>query len=159
MDISRETDRAFHDQRRPPRRGSGIAAVAAYISGLLVFILLAGCHDDLGERLQSGQVRAWHGLQGRWVGSVVPADAACGSQTQGLLTIGEKGFGFDPFQSTTVIQGEVSIDGHLIGSMARQGGEHQNLSISFDGIASESGTITGTLQSGRCHWTVTLHRG
>jgi hypothetical protein len=58
-----------------------------------------------------------------------------------------------------VIQGELGKDGHLNGTLVRQGPEHQNLSISFDGMASESETISGTLQSGRCHWTVTLHRG
>jgi hypothetical protein len=75
------------------------------------------------------------------------------------MSIGEKGFGFDPFQSTTVIQGEVGKDAHLRGNLARPGGDHQNLAIGFEGTASEANTISGTLQSGRCHWTVTLHRG
>ncbi len=126
---------------------------------LLCVALLAGCHGDLGERLQSGQVLAWHGVQGRWVGPVEATNPACGSLTQGLLTIGEKAFAFDPFQSTTVIRGEVGKDGHLNGSMIRQGGEHQNLTISFEGSASESGTLGGTIQSGRCQWKVALHRG
>lgn len=131
----------------------------ASASGLLLVVLLAGCHEDLGERLQSGQVLPWHGLQGRWVGSVIPADPACGAATQGLMTIGGKTFGFDPFQSTTVIDGDVDEDGHLSGSLTRQGGEHQNLVISFQGLASATDTISGTLLSGRCHWSVSLHRG
>jgi hypothetical protein len=135
------------------------AGMLAGTTLLLCVALLAGCQEDLGERLQSGQVLAWHGVQGRWVGPVEPANPSCGSRTQGLLTIGEKGFGFDPFESTTVIQGEVGKDGHLSGTLARQGGEHQNLVISFEGLASESGTLSGTLQSGRCQWTVALHRG
>jgi hypothetical protein len=86
-------------------------------------------------------------------------DPACGSATQGLMSIGDKGFGFDPFQSTTVIQGEVGKDGRLNGSLARLGSDHQNLLITFEGAASGSETISGTLQSGRCHWSVTMHRG
>jgi hypothetical protein len=79
------------------------------------------------------------------------------------MSIGEKGFGFDPFQSTTVIQGVVTNNSHLSGTLTRQGGERQGLSITFDGAAnqvdSKADTISGTLVSGRCQWTVTLRRG
>jgi hypothetical protein len=51
------------------------------------------------------------------------------------MTIGKKGFGLDPFQSTAVIHGEVGDDGHLHGSLIRQGGDHQDLSIGFEGMA------------------------
>jgi hypothetical protein len=133
------------------------------IFAALTIVLTAGCERDLGERLQSGRVLAWQGLQGRWVGPVVPADKSCGATAQGLMSIGEKGFAFDPFQSTTVIQGAVGKDGHLTATLTRQGGDHQNLSVRFEGTASgagsESETIDGTLVSGRCHWKVTLHRG
>jgi hypothetical protein len=143
------------------QRSCDVAAVTAsgVCTFLLMLVLLTGCEGDLGERLQSGRVLPLHGLQGRWTGPVVPKDAACGPAKQGLMSIGENGFGFDPFQSTTVIQGEVTKDGHLSGNLVRQGGDHQNLSISFDAMASEAETISGTLQSGRCHWTVALHRG
>jgi hypothetical protein len=128
-----------------------------------VLPLLAGCAGDLGESLQSGQVLPWHGLQGRWIGSVVPTDASCGRTTQGLMSIGEKGFGFDPFESTTVLQGVVANDGHMTGTLVRQGTERQSLSISFNGSAnhgdSKTDSIGGILVSGRCQWTVTLHRG
>lgn len=123
--------------------------------------LLAGCGGgDFGEHLQSGKVLALRGLQGRWVGSVVPAQASCGATTQGLMTIGSKGFGFDPFQSTTVVQGTVDDNGHLSGKLVRQ---QPAASISFEASAGQDAadqeTITGTLQSGRCQWQVTLHRG
>ncbi len=76
------------------------------------------------------------------------------------MSIGGKGFGFDPFGSTTVIRGEVSDDGHLSGRLVRQGADHQDLSISFDAMgAAATDAISGTLQSGRCRWTVTLRRG
>jgi hypothetical protein len=75
------------------------------------------------------------------------------------MSIGEKTFGFDPFQSTSVIDGNISPDGHLNGRLDRQSGNHQDLSITFMGNAAAKGTIDGTLQSGRCRWTVTLHRG
>jgi hypothetical protein len=136
----------------------GLAFAAALTIGFI-----AGCKEDIGERLQSGRVLALQGLQGRWVGPVVPADKSCGPTTEGLMSIGDKGFAFDPFQSTTVMQGDVSKDGRLIGNLSRQGGDHQNLSVSFEGAVSGDGSeaeaINGTLVSGRCHWKVTLHRG
>jgi hypothetical protein len=129
------------------------------VTAVLASGLAAGCQADLGEHLQSGQVLAWHGLQGRWVGPVVPTEPSCGTETQGLMSIGERGFALDPFQSTAVIRGEISNDGHLGGSLVRQGPQHQDLSIAFQGIAAGSDSIGGTLQSSRCSWTVTLHRG
>jgi hypothetical protein len=133
------------------------------ICTVLTIALVAGCEGDLGERLQSGRVLAWQGLQGRWVGPVVPADKSCGATAQGSMSIGDKGFAFDPFQSTTVIQGTVGNDGGLTGNLTRQGGDRQNLSVSFEGSASRAGSqpesIDGTLVSGRCRWKVTLHRG
>lgn len=129
----------------------------------LILALIAGCGGDMGERLQSGRVLALHGLQGRWVGPVVPQDKSCGPVAQGLMSIGEKGFAFDPFESTTVIQGVVGKDGRLTGDLARLGPDHQNLSVSFEGSASADGSdteaIEGAVVSGRCHWKVTLHRG
>jgi hypothetical protein len=132
--------------------------------GDLAFVLLfgclsAGCHKDLGEYLQSGRVLPLHGLQGRWVGLAVPADTSCGPTTKALMTIGEEGFGLDPFQSSTVITGKVSDDGHLVGELVRQGAERREVSINFEGVASGLGLIEGTLRSGRCHWTVELRRG
>lgn len=144
--------------RRSRVRGARQNAAVGLPEALLV-VLLAGCGAKLDDRLQSGEVLAWHGLQGRWVGPVVPAEAACGQATKGLMSIGEHGFGFDPFQSTTVIDGTIGSDGHLRGDLVRQSAAHQSLSISFEGATMGSGTIQGTLQSGRCRWTVTLHRG
>jgi hypothetical protein len=126
---------------------------------LLLLALITGCKEDLGERLQSGQVLAWQGLQGRWVGPVVPTEHACGATTRGLMSIEDKRFALDPFQSTTVVRGELSAGGHLIGKLVRQGPDHQDLSISFEAMAAGNDAISGTLQSGRCHWMVTLHRG
>jgi hypothetical protein len=137
--------------------------ISRSICTALAAALIAGCEGDLGERLQSGRVLAWQGLQGRWVGPVVPADKSCGATTQGLMSIGDKGFALDPFQGTTVIQGAVSKDGHLAGNLTRQGGDRQNLAASFvasvSGAGSEAEAIDGILESGRCHWKVTLHRG
>lgn len=144
------------------RRAVPIASLACQ---LLLATAVCGCADDLAstggklaDRLQSGKVLAWDGLQGRWAGPVVPTDPSCGTQTQGLLSIGEGEFGFDPFQSTTVIEGKVTDDSHMAGNLVRQNSAHQSLTISFEAAASGSDTIAGTLQSGRCHWTVTLHR-
>jgi hypothetical protein len=121
--------------------------------------LVSACSEDLGEPVQSGRVLAWQGLQGRWVGSVVPTEHDCGSVTQGLMSIGQKGFGFDPFVSTVVIRGEVREDGHLRGSTVHHSADHQDVALDFEGFAARPDQIDGTLQSGRCSWTVTLHRG
>ena len=126
---------------------------------LLLALVASGCASELEDRLQSGQVMALHGLQGRWTGLVTPSGSACGDPTRGLLSIGPKGFGFDPFQSTLTIQGEVSEDGHLHGSASRRGADHQELTITFDGSATRPGLIEGSLQSGRCRWAVDLRRG
>jgi hypothetical protein len=144
------------------RRGVRIASLACqFLPAIAVFGCttdLASTGGELADRLQSGKVLAWDGLQGRWAGPVVPTDPSCGTPTQGLLSIGEGGFGFDPFQSTTVIEGKVTDDSRLTGNLVRQNSQHQSLTISFEAAASGSDTIAGTLQSGRCHWTVTLHR-
>lgn len=129
---------------------------------LLLALLVAACNIDtshLSEPLQSGRVLALDGLEGRWVGPVAPTTPDCGKTTQGLMAIGETGFGFDPFEGAIVISGKVTDDGHLNGELVRQGGDHQTVSISFSAAASGSDAIAGSLQSGRCHWTVTLHRG
>jgi hypothetical protein len=139
--------------------GKFLQSIRREFLALAVALLLNGCGGDLGEPLQSGRVIAWQGWQGRWVGSVIATDPTCGSETRGLMTIGDKGFGFDPFASTAVIQGQVTPDGKLTGTLARQGPDHQNLSLAFEGVASGSESITGVLRSGRCHWTVTLRRG
>ena len=151
-------------------RGRGLGSVTGLprgdfraiilMSRLVPALLLLGCgHKDLAEPLQSGEVFAWSGLQGRWVGPVVPSDPSCGRESQGLLSIGEGEFGFDPFQSTTVIEGKVADKGNLVGSLMRESPDHKPLSISFEAAATGSDTIKGELQSGRCHWAVTLHRG
>ena len=58
-----------------------------------------------------------------------------------------------------MVRGDLGDDGHLSGRLIRQGADHQDLSISFEGMAAGTDAINGTLQSGRCRWTVTLHRG
>ncbi|MBO0710689.1 MAG: hypothetical protein J2P47_05355 [Acetobacteraceae bacterium] len=100
------------------------------------------------------------GVEGRWAGSVHPTDPACGPDRHGLMRIGRGTFAFDPFESTTVIQGTVAGD-TLKGTLSRPGGGGRTLSISFEGradSAAEQETITGTLTSGGCAWQVTLRR-
>ena len=67
---------------------------------LLLLALITGCREDLGERLQSGRVLAWHGLQGRWVGSGRPDRACLRRRDTGADVDRGKGFALDPFQST-----------------------------------------------------------
>ena len=135
------------------RQIGGFAACA------LLALPTSGCDTDVAEKLQSGKVLALYGLQGRWVGSVTPGDASCGPSTRGVLTIGGGDFGFDPFQSTTVIQGTVGRDGQLGGTFIRQDTQHQPISISFNAAAADGEAITGELVSGRCRWAVALRRG
>jgi hypothetical protein len=125
-----------------------------------LWLLLAGsCHSELSDTLQSGRVLSWSGLEGRWVGEVTPAAGSCGHTTKGLMTIGRHGFAFDPFQGAEVVRGDAATDGRLVGKLDRTGPGRQDLSITFEGTASTASTIDGVLQSGRCRWTVALHRG
>jgi hypothetical protein len=134
------------------------------ISLLGLILTIGACGEqDLGARFQSGRVFGLAGLEGRWVGEVAPKDPGCGAATKGTMTIGPTRFGFDPFQSTVAITGDVATDGHMEGTMARTGAEKQVSSISFQGQAkggtTEAEAITGELASGSCHWSVLLRRG
>jgi hypothetical protein len=107
-------------------------------------------------------VLALDGLEGRWGGTVHPGDgSACGPERHGLMRVGDGKFAFDPFESTTVINGTVEKD-TLSGTLTRPGGGHQTLSISFTGHAREDAggkqTIDGVLTSGKCSWQVALER-
>jgi hypothetical protein len=130
--------------------------------GLILTIAACG-QRDLGASLQSGRVLGLAGPEGRWVGDVRPEGPGCGTATKGAMTIGQGKFGFDPFQSTTVITGDVGTDGHMEGTMVRTGAEKQVNSISFQGQVKRNtaGTesIAGELTSGSCHWSVLLRRG
>jgi len=75
------------------------------------------------------------------------------------MTIGEHGFAFDPFQGAAVVRGDVAKDNRIVGKTVRTGPGHQDLSITFEGTATTADTIDGLLLSGRCRWTVALHRG
>ena len=74
-----------------------------------------GASDLIGN----GQTFAIYGLEGRWAGPVTPTAANCGDATTGSMTIGDNGFGFAPFEGTTVITGTVSKDGTLSGTLSR----------------------------------------
>ena len=126
---------------------------------ILCLLCAGGCHSELSDILQSGQVLSWNGLQGRWVGDVTPAAGSCGPPAKGLMTIGEHGFAFDPFQGVEVVRGDVARNGHLVGKLVRTGPGNQDLTITFEGTAATADAIDGLLQSGRCRWTVSLHRG
>ncbi len=140
--------------------------VRAGLSAGLVAPLLGSCGvGELPKRaadaIGTGQVFGFSGLEGRWAGPVRPTDAACGPERHGLMRVGGGTFAFDPFGSTTVIDGTVKQD-TLSGALSRQGGTHQTLTIGFEGTArvdpDKKETIGGTLKSGRCTWQVTLHR-
>lgn len=128
----------------------------------LGMLLLAGCSlSEMGKRasdhIGTGRVLALAGLEGRWAGPVHPTDPACGPERHGLMRIGDASFAFDPFESTTVINGTVR-DGALNGTLSRPGGGGRTVSIRFEGRAEQEETITGTLTSGPCTWQVTLRR-
>jgi hypothetical protein len=135
----------------------GALSFAAVSAGLM-----AGCGpaERVSRNIGTGETFPISGMEGRWAGRVTPADNSCGPTTTGSMSIGSGAFGFDPFQSTTIIQGQIS-GRELHGSLSRLGANRTMLSIRFDGIA-ESGTgkdrISGTLVSGPCRWSVTLDR-
>lgn len=124
--------------------------------------LLVACTGDAGERLQSGRVLPWAGLEGRWVGPVTPSDPGCGVGVVGLMSIGSDTFAFDPFQSTAVLRGKVGSAGDLVGKATRPVLAGSSITMEFLGRVTRSESderIVGTLISGRCHWSVILFRG
>ena len=126
-----------------------VSAVAAMV--------LCGCGT-----IGSGKVLSLGGLEGRWSGAVRPSNPACGAERHGLMRIGGNTFAFDPFESTTIINGNVEGD-VLKGSLTRIGGGHRQLSITFEGHArtgpDREKAIEGVLASGHCVWQVVLARG
>jgi hypothetical protein len=136
--------------------------VRFFLSALLLLSLNA-CNNEVADRLQSGRVLSFLGLEGRWVGPVTPQAENCGQPTKGLMTVDRKTFSFDPFEGTTVIEGTVSDDNHFDGALSRPGPDHQVVSITFSGSVAQSDAggdgINGRLESGRCSWAVDLKRG
>lgn len=120
---------------------------------LVAVALTSGCKQGSDRSLG-----LFNGLQGRWVGPVVPEQPNCGATVEGTMSIGGQGFAFDPFQSSIVIAGKLDQDDHLAGKLLRHGTDRQDISILFEGSPQGSEMITGILRSGRCSWTVTLHR-
>jgi hypothetical protein len=145
--------------------GKAFFPLSSIFSFLLPVVLsLVGCGlpGGVSRNLGTGETLAISEIERRWAGPVIPLEPSCGHETIGLMSIGAHSFGFDPFQSTTVIQGVVD-GGALRGTLTRTGGNKQVLSISFDGQAGKDdqgrATIIGTLSSGRCRWHVALKRG
>jgi hypothetical protein len=120
---------------------------------------VSGC-SGAADRLQSGRVMGWFGLEGRWAGPVTAKADGCGPTATGQMSVEQTKFAFDPFQGTTIINGSVSDDGHLDGVLSRPGNGQQVVSISFSGSAVKHDggeqTIDGVLTSGRCSWSVSL---
>lgn len=134
---------------------------------LVCALCMSGCGiqkipDVVSRNIGTGEVLGIVGLDGRWAGSVTPTVPGCGAETIGLMTIGGDSFGFDPFQSTSVIKGTVQDGNHLLGILNRPGGNKQALAIALDARAAPAADgrkeIAGSLISGRCIWRVTLRR-
>ncbi|HUB43358.1 MAG TPA: hypothetical protein VMB73_00100 [Acetobacteraceae bacterium] len=124
---------------------------------LALFLLgPASCVHEINNALQTG-----FGSGDQWAGPVAPTGPNCGHQTTGLMTLGSKEFSFDPFGSVIVIQGKVEKD-HLEGSLTQAASGQKGITIQFVGTinhpASGPSVVQGTVKSGQCMWTVTLHR-
>jgi hypothetical protein len=123
----------------------------------LSLLTITSCVHGLKQTLQSEL-----GGSAGWAGSVTPAYPNCGNQTTGLMTLSSKEFSFDPFGSITVIQGKVDHN-HLEGSVTRAAPGQKGITFQFVGTVNHPAkgppTILGTMTSGQCTWSVTLHRG
>jgi len=115
-------------------------------------VLMTGCSavsGAVGEArgasslLGNGETYAIYGLEGRWAGPVTPTAENCGEATTGSMMIGDNGFGFDPFEGTTVINGSVSKDGTVSGTLTRTVGGGGGVSVD-PGLPGPSGKPTGT---------------
>lgn len=141
------------------RRLPGRAAQHRLLALSLLALALTGCADRIRETLQSGTDLS---EGSRWAGPVVPTGADCGQQTTGLMTLGGGRFSFDPFQSVTAIAGKVER-GRLEGESTRTVPGANGVTIRFVGTmnrpADGPAAIDGTVSSGRCAWTVSLHPG
>lgn len=142
---------------------SGIFSKTVYAT--LILFPLAGCHGgDPGEPLQSGRVLALAGAEGRWTGTLHASTDACPGGQHALMSIGADGaFAIDPFASTLIVRGKRDPDGHYRGTLQRPDPNGNMLSLSFEGLAIDptgpSAAILGTIETGPCQWSVTLHRG
>ena len=96
-----------------------VLAMAACSTAKSTFSSAVSEARGTSDRIGNGQTFAIWGLEGRWAGPVTPTAANCGDPRTGLMTIGDNGFGFDPFEGTTVITGTVSKDGTLSGTLTR----------------------------------------
>ena len=103
-----------------------------------------GCFFSLCRRMRGGSGRASAVRSGSGLAGLAGTLGRSGRPDRARLRRSDagrscrsakKGFGLDPFQSTTVVRGKVGDDGHLSGSLVRQGPDHQDLSISFEGMA------------------------
>jgi hypothetical protein len=136
------------------------AGLFSHVPLLCVLLLLLGCSgDDAAMVLQSGRVVGIGGLDGRWQGTVHPTKPKCGSDTIGLMTIGQGSFGFAPFQNTVAIKGEVKSDDVLAGTLERLGGDKKTVKLVVVAQLSDDSGIVGNLVSGRCEWSFKLTRG
>ncbi len=160
----RGSDRGTGGSVRPIGWRGSIARIG--ITCLVVSVgLLAGCGgggfgQQASDAIGSGSVLPFYGLEGLWSGPVLPRDSGCGQPRHGLMRVGSGVFAFDPFGSTTVINGTVKAD-TFEGTLSRLGAEHRELSINFRGRAradADSEIVEGTLTSGRCSWVVKLTR-
>ena len=91
-----------------------------FLAALL--LVVAGCNNEVADRLQSGRVIGMFGLEGRWAGSVTPTADGCGKMSTGLMSVTRTTFALDPFQGTTIINGTISDAGKLEGHLSRPGG-------------------------------------
>lgn len=135
----------------------------SYVVGLMALFPVAGCGvSDPALMLQSGRTFGLVGLEGRWLGEVSPSVANCGARSIGSMSIGHGKFAFDPFQSTSIIRGNVADD-QLTGRLEKLGGEKRvtMIVLKAQAISTPDGAqlIRGKLESGPCQWQVELHRG
>lgn len=122
----------------------------------LSLLAATSCVSAINNTLQSG-----FSASEQWAGPVAATDPNCGNRTTGLMTLGAIEFSFDPFGSIIDIQGKVEKD-HLEGSSNQAAPGQKGITIAFAGAidrpASGPPVIRGTVNSGHCTWTVTLHR-
>ncbi|MDE2516968.1 MAG: hypothetical protein KGL12_13150 [Rhodospirillales bacterium] len=121
-------------------------------SGLLTLLLALGACSAQGGPGGS--------LEGAWAGSLHADTASCPGGQRAQMHIGADGhFAIDPFASTLVIDGRQGSDGHFWGQLDRPDPAGHMLRLTFDAIATaDHGTLIGTLASGPCRWSVSLHR-
>ncbi len=130
--------------RRLPKPRPALPAVFALAAVGVCAACLSGC-GGVGLSRET-----------RYNGPVAP-DGACGTASQGTLSVRGNEFVFLPSDGVILIRGTVGADGAVAGTFTTTGADHKPYVMSFSGnIGGDH--VTGRYVTPRCAFSVSLDR-